>query len=363
MREINSLSWWHVIVFLTVVILSMWIARRANSRRMTAFVCVIMICVSGLRHGYVDTRAYRTGFEYLNVDKVLNWDFLMNSESKDKGFSVLSAIIKIFTENSQMFLFILAILTVGCLFWGIVNRVHQIDLGIFLFITTGCFLDTMNGARQALVGAILFWLLPRFIEEKKFFKYIVLVLLLSTIHSSALLFIPLYFIASQKAWSGYTYGLIVVCLGFYVLYNSGVGAFLVDVLEGTSYGDDYGEMLLMGNTSVNIVRIFVAAVPVVMAFVTRGYKEKHNVSYNIAFNMSVINLMVWIFASKVLYFYRLAAYFAPYMILLLCYEIDFIHNKRNKQLITYAALMCYLIYHIYSLHVMGDTFFVGYMKY
>lgn len=353
----------YVVLFVIFISVGMWFARSTHSRGIAATMCLVMICVSGLRHGYIDTRAYRNGFIDLEINKVLSLDFLLNREAKDKGFSVLSAIIKLFTEDSQVFLFILAFITVGCLFWGIVNRVKQVELGIFLLITTGYFLDTMNGVRQALVAAILFYVLPKWIETRRFSNYLIVVLLLSTIHSSALLFIPLYFIATKKPWSIYTYGLIIVCVIFYVLYNSGIGAFLVEILEGTTYGDDYGQMLLMGNTSVNMIRIFIAAVPVVMAYITKSNKEKQSIMYNIAFNMSVVNLMTWFFATKVLYFYRLAAYFTPYMILLLSYEIASIRNRKNRRLIICSAVVCYFMYHIYSMHVIGDTFFVGYMKY
>lgn len=353
----------YVILFVIVMYAGMWLARRSKSKGLATIMCSVMVCISGLRRGYIDTRAYRLGFISLDVSEVLNWTFLTSGQSRDRGFSFLSAVIKLFTDNSQVFLFILALVTVGCLFWGIVNRVPQAELGIFFFITTGCFIDTMNGVRQYLVSALLFFFLPQLLEERKFIKYMVVVILLSTVHGSALLFIPIYFIATKKAWSGSTYGVIGVCLLAYMLFNSGIGSLLVEILDGTSYGSDYSDMILAGNTSVNIIRIFVVAVPIILAFVNKNCDEKKGVMYSIAFNMSIINLMTWIFATKVLYFYRLAMYFTPYMILLLCYEIRLVQNMKYRRLITYASVGCYFIYHLYSMHVTGDAIFIGYMKY
>ena len=303
MDAISRLSWWHVIIFLIAIVIGMRFAKKTHSKVVASFVCLILICVSGLRHGYIDTRAYRNGFIGLNTSEVLNLNYLLNGDGKDRGFAFLLGVIKLFTDDSQVCLFVLAFITVGFLFWGIVKHVPHADLGVFLFIATGCYLDTMNGVRQALVVAVLFYYLPKFLEENKIMKYVMLVLLMSTIHGSAILFIPLYFVVTKKAWSNYTWGIICGSLIFYVFYNTGVGAGLVAILEGTSYGNDYGQMLLTGNTSVNVIRIMVAAVPVVMSYFTKRYKEKKSRFYNIAFNMSLINLMTWIFATKVLYFY------------------------------------------------------------
>jgi transmembrane protein EpsG len=222
----------------------------------------------------------------------------------------------------------------------------------------------MNGMRQAFASAVLFYFLPRFLERKQFIKYLLLVLLVSTVHASALVFIPIYFIASKKAWSKYTAAIIYVCLFAYIFYNNGVGEFLANFLGDTAYGGgEYGEQLLNGNTSVNIIRVFIAAVPLILSLYTKRYREKGDRAYNIYFNMTLINSMLWLFASKVLYFYRLAMYFAPYSIVFLCNEIDYIAEKRDRRIIKTAAVICYLLYFIYGLYVTGNAFFVGYLKY
>lgn len=362
MVETNSLSWWHVISFLVIIIAGMWLAKKSHSRALTVIICFVMICVAGLRHGYIDTRAYRVSFETLNISEVLNWNFILHGEGRDKGFTILSALIKSFTSNSQIFLFILSFVTVGFLFWGIIKRIPEIDLGIFLFITTGCYLDTMNGVRQALVVAILFYYLPTFLEKRKIVCYMALILFLSTIHASVLVFIPIYFIATKKAWSNYTIILIGVCVVLYIFFNTGVGAALANFLEGTSYGNDYAQMIVSGSTSVNIIRIIIAAVPIGLSFVARRWKE-NDFEFNIFFNMTLLNFIMWLFASRVLYFYRMAMYFTPYMIVFLCFEIYGIRDGRYRKVIKMAALFFYFIYFVYQLYVMGDQFFVGYLRY
>lgn len=358
-----SLSWWHVFLFIGITMFLVYIAEYYQSKFFFLIASFIMIAVSGLRHGYIDTRAYRVGFETLNISSVLNLDFLLNGESKDRGFSVISAIIKLFSQDSQVFLFVFALITVGCLLYGIERNSVALTFSVFLFICTGCYLDTMNGMRQAFVSAILFAVGSKLIEEKKVVKYIILVLLLSTVHASALLFIPLYFVADKKAWSSYTWVISGVTLVVFVFFNSGIGSFIVSILEDTSYGADYGQMILTANTSVNVLRLLVALVPIGLSVITKEYEEKDFPFYHICFNMSLVNALTWLFATKVLYFYRLAAYFQPYMILLLGYELYFIRGESNRKIIKTFAIIMFLLWHAYSLYVMGEQFFVGYLKY
>lgn len=361
----SSLSWWHVIIFFIVVFGGMELAKKSYSKKMAGIICFVLICVAGLRHGYVDTRSYRAGFEALIPSEILNWENIVHSDSYSVGFSVLSAFVKSFTTNSQAFLWILSFITVGLLFWGFVKNVYwkDIDLAIFLFITTGCYLETMNGVRQYLAIAIMFYFLPNYIKEKKLVNYLVVVLLVATIHPTALLFIPIYFVAMRKPWGKATAGIVIVCILLYVFFNSGVGSFIADILEETTYGSgEYTDMLLNSTTSVNFLRVLVAAVPVGLSLFVHKVDEDDEDTYIIAFNMSMFNLMTWIFATRMVYFYRLAMYFTPYMIILLCYEFNYI-DERYRKLFKLLAIICFLLFNINNLRVMGDQFFVGYLRY
>ncbi len=343
----------HVASFVIAIYAIVLFAKKTNLKFLLLIACAIMVCIAGLRHGYIDTRLYREGFIGMKVSKIFSMDFIM-SDSKDKGFSLFTAFIKLFTNNSQAYLFILSLITVGLLFLGIVKRVPNVELGIFLLITTGCFLDSMNGVRQYLVSAILFISLPKYINDKKFVKYLLIVLLMSTVHASALLFIPLYFIAKIKVWGKGTWIILITALLLGLFFNFGVGQTIAKMIEGTEYSDDYSQMLINGNTSVNVIRVLVAFVPLAISFITKGDTKKHTPIYTIAFNMSLINFAVWIFATRALYFYRLAMYFTPYMILLLCYEIYSYKDELGKSLIYYFALLLFFIFHLYNCYVMGS---------
>ena len=123
---VQSLTWTHVFLFLITVFVLMWFSEKFTQRKIIPWiVCTIMICVAGLRHGYVDTRAYRQGFIDLNIKEAFSFDHIFSEEGV-RGFSVLSAIIKLFTDNSQAFLFIFSLFTVGLLFWEYSSLLQQV---------------------------------------------------------------------------------------------------------------------------------------------------------------------------------------------------------------------------------------------
>lgn len=360
--QTEALTWFNVLSFVFIIMIITYIADRYHSKLFTFLACLGLVLASGLRHGYVDTRAYRNGFINLNISEIFSISYFQ-SDNKEKGFGVLQAIIKLFTDDSQVFIFIMALLTVGCLYYAFVNYSPSISMAIFLFICTCAYLDTMNGMRQALVSAILFFCLPQMREKNQMWRYIIVVLLCTTIHLSAILFIPLYFVMYLKPWSKWTVILFVAGIVMVMFFNSGVGNALATILEGTDYGSDYGSMLVSGSTSVNIIRPMVALAPLVVAFMDRKNKKLDFGLYRISFNMSLVNSLIWLFATQMKFFYRLAMYFAPYMIVLLCYELYYYKNPRDRAIIKLAAIVLFFVWHIYSLHVTGADFFEGYLRY
>ena len=74
-------------------------------------------------------------------------------------------------------------------------------VSFFLFIASTDYISWMfNGIRQFLAVTITF-IGIKFILDKKYAKAIILILIASLMHQSALLVIPFIFIAQGKAWN------------------------------------------------------------------------------------------------------------------------------------------------------------------
>lgn len=315
-----------------------------------AFVAgTILVCVAGLRAGIGDTGAYRSGFNKLPT----NWDQgieeLEKSSGKDKGFTAISLVIKSFiSDDSQVFLFILSLLTVGFIFIVFYQNVYMIEMAVFLFITSGCYLVTMNGVRQYLVTAILFLAFP-WIYQRKWYYYLPLVLAVSTVHKTSLIFIPLYFIVNQQAWGTMTKMLILAGVGLFVTYPV-TGPMIASLLKESQYGD-YSGVLASTGAGANMLRVVVMAVPVVFGYMGKDYGIKQKRYYNIMVNMTVINLICILLATRYWIYARFNMYFMVYMIVLLVWEIESLFDEKNTKLVYMACLGMYTFYYYYEMAV------------
>jgi len=85
-----------------------------------------------------------------------------------------------------------ALLQIGFLYYGLRNHKHLfcwIGLGI---MCGSYFLSWMNSVRQSVVVCIFVALIP-FIKERKFLRYLIIVIACAFIHKSALLLLPVFF--------------------------------------------------------------------------------------------------------------------------------------------------------------------------
>ncbi len=136
--------------------------------------CAVLIFVSGFRENIGDTGTYRQIFNKLPANL---FSFLKHPTIKeDTGFYAIAAVIKQYiSKDSQIILLCMAIITIGLIFITYYKNTDMIEMAVFLFITSGCYLVTMNGVRQYLASAILFFCFPM-IHKKQWKFYIPIVL-------------------------------------------------------------------------------------------------------------------------------------------------------------------------------------------
>lgn len=324
--------------------------------------CLILILVAGLRSGIGDTPAYVAGFEEYPDTLEGIWEFIKHGESKDKGFYTFAMLIKTFiSENSQVYIFLLSMITLTLIFISFYKSTDMIDLAIFLFITTGCYLVTMNGIRQYLVSAILFCAFP-WIKQKKWYLYLPLVVLVSTMHGSALIFIPLYFIIDDPAWGRVTKLLMITGMILFITYPVS-GPMLANILQESQYSD-YENLLTSTGAGANFVRVAVMAVPLIMAYLGRDMMEGKEKYYNIIINMSIINFFAILLATRYWIYARFNMYFSLYMILLIIWCVKYLFDERNTKIIYIMCLSLYGLYYWYEMAIsLGQNYTSHYLTF
>jgi len=239
----------------------------------------LLIIVSGLRSGIGDTGYYMYSFSNLSSD------FGILFSDSEFGFNIYQYVLKIFLRHPQSLLFISSTITISLIMITIYKYSTSLFLSVFLFIASGYYVSTMNGLRQHLVAAILFFCVTLIIENRKIL-YFIIVILLSSVHNSAIILIPLYYFIKQRAWGRVTNIVlifsIILFFGFQFSTNT-----LFSILDSTyyrSYISTFGTSAFAG---ASIVRVIVVAIPMVLSYIYKDRLREKVPNSNIYMNFSL----------------------------------------------------------------------------
>ncbi|MBR6825845.1 MAG: EpsG family protein [Oscillospiraceae bacterium] len=300
--------------------------------------------------GYGDTWAYYQDF--LNAPSTLSGvvSFAKSYPKDHWFFGLLAAGKSLFGSNEDFTFGLIAIIQLFSL--GLIYRKYSRNfwLSIFLFVASTDYTAWMfNGMRQFLAAAICFTALP-FIVQKRYIPAILLVLLGSRFHQSALILLPAIFIVQGKAWNART---LLIALGavLAIAFVDEFTGFLDSALQDTQYKNVVTDWKDSADDGTNLFRVSVYAVPTLLALVFKGkLHDTDNLLIHICVNMSVISTGVYLismFTSGIL-IGRLPIYFSLYNYILLPWELRHFFKKESQFAVTACAVAFYFAFYIYS---------------
>lgn len=302
------------------------------------------------RYGYADTSAYVTMYNHMpqTIEGIKNY---VSSLEKDWLFFIFMGVIKsVFGESYRPFFLIVALIQSISMINFYRKYSTNYVFSLFLFVISAEYLAwMMNGMRQFLAVAINYMAIPCLLE-KKYFRFVLVILLASTIHQTALLMIPIALVAQGKPWNGKTLLFILGAVMSLAATNQ-FTAFLDVALEDTAYAANLIEM--QGHAGVNPLRVMVYSVPAVLAFVGRKQIEKENdVILNVSVNMAIITMALYIvgMATSGIMFGRLPIYASLFNYILLPYEVNTLFRRDTSRILKIALVVLYLGYYYYLVH-------------
>ncbi len=313
---------------------------------------VPLVWMCSQRGGIMDTGAYLGGFKEMprSFSGIASY---MGTVTKDKGFYFLSAVIKCIVGNhSAVYLFIIAVLQAGMLFYVYRKYSSRYLVSFFLFLASTDYISWMfNGMRQFLAATITF-IGIKFILDKKYVKAIVLILIASLMHQSALLMIPFIFIVQGKAWNKKTLLFILAVIA--VVASIGEFTNVLDsMLAETQYKNVVSDWQSWEDNGTSALRVLVYAVPTILSLVGIKYiRNADDPVINLSVNMSIVSVgfyIVSMFTSGI-FIGRVPIYFSLYSYILLPWEIDNIFTRRSARLMYIIAVCAYLVFYYYQMH-------------
>lgn len=299
-------------------------------------VALTLILVSGLRDGIGDTTNYMHSYDLLVQNPNLfkfDGDFALN---------LLSLFLIQISNDPQILIFIVALIT-NLLNVVMFNKYRSfLELQIYIYITSGYYIVTMNGIRQCLAAALLFACTDLIIKGN-FKIYCIFVILISTFHQSALMLIPIYFIVRQEAWSKKMMIFIAISVVVFLGYNI-ISPLIFKVLDSTSY-HNYSEFNEGGSS---IIRTIVNTVPVVLAYIKRKELKEEWPESNIFVNMSILNVIFVAFGMFNWIFNRFTLYLQLYNFVLIPFIISKCFKGKERRILYLGVIVCYFFFFYYE---------------
>lgn len=301
-----------------------------------------------------DIPTYLSSFKLLpsSFAGVLQYSSTMES---GQGFVFLEWVIKsLFGNNIRVFRVIIALLHSIPIIYIFRKYSYDYWIAIYLFVASSVHVGwMMNGLRQFIAVAIIFFALP-YVVKKQYMRVIFVILLASTIHVTALFMLPIVFIVQGK--SGNKKTMFFIALAIFVMFILSRNPALMDVLLGeTEYAGAVTEMQRMGDDGVNPLRVLVSAVPVFLVFVQRKYlRNEENQVVHICVNMSFITVglnLVAMVTSGIL-MGRMAIYTNLYSFIIMPYLIRNAFTRESQKLVNILMVVFYFIFYCFEMGVL-----------
>lgn len=307
-----------------------------------------------------DTNLYIQNFMTI-PDSILEIESYLSDITKDKGFYVLSVLIKTFVHNRTVWYFAVIALIQGVLLVRLYRKYSsEYVFSIFLFVASTDYHSWMfNGIRQ-FTAVTLTLIAAEIILENQFDgrigKYIkagIIILIASTVHGTAVLMIPLLYIAQGKAWNKKT----LLFMAATILIIAFVGRFtniLDTVLKDTQYTNVVTDYTSEGDDGTNPIRVLIYSIPAFLAFLgRRTIAAADDRVINFCANMSVMTAGLYLVSmvTSGIYMGRLPIYCSLFNYILLPWEINNIFRGSNRNIIKIAAIVGYLGFYYYQMHI------------
>lgn len=315
-----------------------------------AFLPVILWAGFRPGKGYADTNAYIALYQNLPTEWWALKSYVV-SIGKDSGFYYFMGICKrIFGQNHRPFLLLISTIQGASMVRFYRRYSPDFALSFFLFVVSADYLSwMMNGMRQFLAVSIIYFAVPWLIE-KKYLKFVAIILIASTFHSSALIMIPITFIVQGKPWNRKTV-LVILAAVFAITFTQRFTGLMSDALETTVYAANIEEMSEQAGT--NPLRVAVFCAPAIIALLGRKVIEQENdPAMNISVNASVFTAGIYLISmvTSGIMVGRVPIYASLFNYITLPYEINLIVQKKHRELFTWTMIVLYLVFYYYLMH-------------
>lgn len=323
--------------------------RTAFSRVILLLLVFLLIAFSGLR--------YNVGIDYLNyidlIEGVLNgysWHF-------EPGFIILIRSVGLFLSSPEhvafVVFFVSSVITITLFYRFARDLSPDPALSLYLFTLLPVFyLASFNAIRNFLAIAIFAYSL-KFILSKSPFRYIIMVILASMFHKTAIVLLPLYWVLRIKP-KLINYLLVLIPIVFFAEYFE-----LFAGLYGLT-GLSLTYLTKAGVTQTGVSLVSIAVIPLFVIFLSILWRQRYDGRVVIALNLwylAVVLVILQFLLPSIdpKLFYRLTGYFTISIMIIVPFLVErFVFSD----MIIVRVVACWLafVYFLLTIIVNGEHY-------
>lgn len=268
-----------------------------------AFSQLLAISIFRYKIGY-DYNMYATGEFNMHMEGFETLQY----KDWEIGFVLLTKVLGLVFPNFYYYMAFFAVISLVPAAIFIYKNSKIPWISTVLYVNTFLFFMTMNFMRQA-VAVSLVMLSWHFIKKKKFFKFLVIILIASLFHQTVLIMIPIYFIIKMKIKPQ---GMIIYAYFLLIFYISSTD--LINILTKFLH-EEYNRSIFV-TEGISFVYAILPTAIAIIAFLLSKYTINMSDENKYLINMTIITGLFFITAMRHGIIERLSYYTLIFFILL-----------------------------------------------
>lgn len=310
--------------------------KNINIRFLLIILTILLILFSGLRTSYNDTGYYILSYKLLDITT-----FDISAFFKPYGgFDIYQYILKKFiSQNPQTLIMTSSVIVNIVYIWLFSKYSKHFGWTILSYFILGPYIFSMAGMKQILAMTLSLFAIDNLLK-KKYFKFIVWILIAMTFHPYIICLGILPFLNKDICDKKFIFIVIAVAL---VVINLNT---LISLAE--SIGKDYTTEELT-NYTINPLRVIIELVPIIITIIFKNRLRDQDELFVLGVNMMILNgffISLGLFFNPI-YFARIGTYFSMINALTIPHLLAIVFKKVNNIklyfLIYYSFFMVYFL--------------------
>lgn len=348
----------YIILILAIGLCGLYPYSQRNSKQSRKIFLFLSFSMMTIILGFRGANVGEDTNHYLNIFKhaqYVKWSDMLHStgmrtayftdqygytDTIENGFLVIAKIVHWFTDNGNVFLFVVAGITCFLFAKFIYDNCEKVVFPTIIFLCESTFMIAFNGVRQILAAAITVQAYT-LLKEKKWKSAVIVILLASLIHNVSLICIallPMALIKPKKEYQSFKYAILVaIASPFIVVFAQSI------ILRLFPRYTAYFSVNFWGNSLGGTTILWIAEFVLILIMYKKKFKVKDSFKTSC---LILIYLACELMGLKITMFSRVGWFFRPYLMIFLP-QCKYYFGKKTWRLVQ-GILIVMLIFLYFS---------------